>query len=194
MNLLLKAHIENIIKSDFTEDYCKLFSELLFIKTFDKKDLLVEEGRNCNHVYFITAGSCYSYMTDEKGEDHAIQFALEGYWITDQFSFFSGKKAIYNVKALETVKALVLNKDNFQKACDHIPSLDRYFRILIQNAFVALQYRLAKTNSETAEQRYAEFAKTYPQFIQRIPQYLIASYLGIKPQSLSRIRKEIAEK
>ena len=194
MNLLLKAHIENIIKSDFTEDNCKLFSELLFIKTFDKKDLLVEEGRNCNHVYFITEGSCYSYMTDEKGEDHAIQFALEGYWITDQFSFFSGKKAIYNVKALETVKALVLNKDNFQKACDHIPSLDRYFRILIQNAFVALQYRLAKTNSETAEHRYAEFAKSYPQFIQRIPQYLIASYLGIKPQSLSRIRKEIAEK
>ena len=194
MNLLLKAHIENIIKSDFTEDNCKLFSELLFIKTFDKKDIIVEEGRNCNQVYFITEGSCYSYMTDEKGEDHAIQFALEGYWITDQFSFFSGKKAIYNVKALETVKALVLNKDNFQKACDHIPSLDRYFRILIQNAFVALQYRLAKTNSETAEHRYAEFAKSYPQFIQRIPQYLIASYLGIKPQSLSRIRKEIAEK
>jgi CRP-like cAMP-binding protein len=89
---------------------------------------------------------------------------------------------------------LVINRDNFQKACDEIPVFDRFFRLLIENAFVALQYRLAKTNSADAETRYKEFAQLYPAFIQRIPQYLIASFLGIKPQSLSRIRKEMHQK
>ena len=80
------------------------------------------------------------------------------------------------------------------KACDTIPVMERFFRILIQNAYVSLQHRLAITNSEEAERRYEEFAKKNPLLIQRIPQYLIASYLGIKPQSLSRIRKERAQK
>lgn len=191
---LLKSHIENLIKTSVPEGYCSHFSNLLFIKSFDKKDILVEEGKQCNYIYFITEGSCYSYLTDEKGEEHAIQFALEGYWISDLYSFFSGKKAIYTVKALEPTKVLALNKDSFHKACDSMPVFDKYFRLLIQNAFVALQYRLAKTHSEDAESRYNEFAMAYPQFVQRIPQYLIASYLGIKAPSLSRIRKERAQK
>jgi CRP-like cAMP-binding protein len=79
-------------------------------------------------------------------------------------------------------------------ACDSLSCFDRFFRILIQNAYVAVQYRLAKTNSEEAEKRYYDFAKSHPDYLQRIPQYLIASYLGIKPQSLSRIRKEGAHR
>jgi CRP-like cAMP-binding protein len=88
---------------------------------------------------------------------------------------------------------LVLRKENFQKACDTFPQFDRFFRLLIQNAYISLQYRIAKTNSEGAEDRYTEFSQMYPAFLQRIPQYLIASYLGIKPQSLSRIRKELTQ-
>lgn len=191
---ILQSHIEQLINSNLPEDSCNLLSSFLFEKCFEKKDYVVEEGESCNHIYFIINGSCYSYYTDENGVEHAIQFALEGYWISDQYSFFTGKKTIYNIKTLEPVRALVLNKINFQKACDQIPQLDRYFRLLIQNAFVALQYRLAKTNSEAAELRYIEFANNYPQFVQRIPQYLIASYLGIKPQSLSRIQKDLLQK
>ncbi len=191
---LLKAHIQRLLNAALSEANCIAFSDMLFEKTFHKKDILVEEGRACNYIYFLTEGSCYSSFKDEAGEDHAIQFALEGYWISDLYSFFSGKKAIYTIHALETTKVLVLNKESFQKACDTMPVFDRYFRLLIQNAFVALQYRLAKTNSETAENRYNEFAQLHPQFVQRIPQYLIASYLGIQPQSLSRIRKELANK
>jgi CRP-like cAMP-binding protein len=191
---LLKTHIERLLNASMPEGNCTSFSNLLYEKTFEKKDVLVEEGEQCNLIYFLTEGSCYSYYMDEKGDEHAIQFALEGYWISDLYSFFSGKKAIYNIQALEPTKVLVLNKASFQKACDTMPAFDRYFRLLIQNAFVALQYRLAKTNSEDAEHRYNEFAQLHPQFVQRIPQYLIASYLGIKPQSLSRIRKELAHK
>lgn len=135
-------------------------------------------------------GSCYSYILDKKGDKHAVQFSLEGYWISDLYSFYSDRNAIYNIEALEPLSVLMLNKEGFEKACDSISCIDRFFRILIQNAYIALQYRLAKTNSEDAEKRYTEFSKTHPDFIQRIPQYLIASYLGIKPQSLSRIRNE----
>ena len=86
----------------------------------------------------------------------------------------------------------MINQENFEKACETMPIFERYFRILIQNAYVSMQYRLAKTTSEEAEARYVEFSQLHPDFIQRMPQYLIASYLGIQPQSLSRIRKKLA--
>lgn len=186
----LKLNIEKTIGEPITDSEFEELSKLTFEKSFDKKEFLIEEGNICNYLYFIEQGSCYSYIADNKGEKHAVQFALEGYWISDLYSFYSERKAIYNVETLEPVKALLLNRDSFEKACRASPLIDRFFRILIQNAYVALQYRLAKTNSEDAEHRYTEFSKLYPDFTQRIPQYLVASYLGIKPQSLSRIRNE----
>ena len=194
MKSLLRANIEKTIGQKISDNDFEKFSGLLFEKSFDKKACLTEEGGQCNYIYFILEGSAYSYITDKKGDKHVIQFALEGYWISDLYSFYSGRESIYTIEMLENSRVLVLNKENFQKACDSCLVLDRFFRILIQNAYVALQYRLAKTNSEEAEKRYEIFSKQYPGFIQRIPQYLIASYLGIKPQSLSRIRKEIAKK
>ncbi|MCK6650587.1 MAG: Crp/Fnr family transcriptional regulator [Bacteroidia bacterium] len=190
----LRSNIERTIQQKITDSDLEKFSAFTFERTFDKKHHLLEEGQLCNYIYFIQEGAAYSYIIDQKGDKHAIQFSLEGYWISDLFSFYSGKEAIYNIETLEPVKVLMLNKENFEKACCSIPMIDRFFRILIQNAYVALQYRLAKTNSEDAEHRYEEFAKKHPDFVQRIPQYLIASYLGIKPQSLSRIRKERTNK
>ena len=194
MIVSLKSNIEKTIKEAISDSDFKAFRDFMFEKTFDKKDFLVEEGELCNYIYFIEEGSAYSFIMDNKGDKHTIQFALEGYWISDLYSFYSGRESIYSIEALEPLKVLMLNKDNFEKACCSIPMIDRFFRILIQNAYVSLQYRLAKTNSEDAEHRYEEFSKLHPDFTQRIPQYLIASYLGIKPQSLSRIRKELVQK
>ena len=168
--------------------------KLMVEKSFHKKDLLIEDGHHNNCIYFIEQGSCYSYIPELNGEKQVVQLAVEGNWISDPFSFFSDQKAIYSLEALEPLRTLSLNKQNFKKACDTIPWVDRFFRILIQNAYISIQYRLAKTNSEEIEARYEEFSKLYPHLIQRIPQYLIASYLGVKPQSLSRIRKETAHK
>lgn len=194
MYSILRDNIEKTLGQPISDTVFHSFAECVFPKSFEKKSFLAEEGKFCRYVYFVEEGSCYSYLIDHKGEKHAIQFALEGYWISDLYSFFSDRKGIYNIETLENSRLLLLNKENFQKACDLCPEIDRFFRLLIQNAFVALQYRLAKTNSEDAEARYLEFSQQFPQFNQRIPQYLIASYLGIKPQSLSRIRKEIAGK
>ena len=190
----LKRNIENTIGQTLPDEVFNSFSKFLFEKSFDKKYLLAEEGKICKYLYFIEEGSCYSYIVNEKGDKHALQFALEGYWISDLYSFFSGKPAIYNIETLEPVTAFMLNVDSFDELCSTHHLFDHFFRILIQNAYVRMQYRLAKTNSEEAVNRYREFSELHPDFIERIPQYLIASYLGIKPQSLSRIRTEMMQK
>ncbi len=163
-----------------------------FAKAFDRKTILAEEGQLCKYVYFILEGSAYSYMVGQSGDKTAVQFALENYWITDHYSFFSQRLGIYTIETLESTDALLLGRDGFEAVCRTSHVLERFFRVLITNAFAALQYRLAKTITEDAEHRYLEFSRMHPQFVQRIPQYLIASYLGIKPQSLSRIRKDLA--
>ncbi|MES2141056.1 MAG: Crp/Fnr family transcriptional regulator [Bacteroidota bacterium] len=194
MSAYLKANIERKLEYPIEDKHFEMFLKLMFEKSFDKKDLLIEERYKNNYIYFIEEGSCYSFLTESNGEKQVVQFAIEGNWISDPCSFFSEQKAIYSLEALEPLKTLALNKQNFKKACDTIPWVDRFFRILLQNAYISIQYRLVKTNSQEIDARYKEFSKLHPQFIQRIPQYLIASYLGVKPQSLSRIRKETAHK
>lgn len=194
MYQLLRSNIEFTSGQAIPDAEFERFSKMLVEQHFAKKELLVKEGSVCNYIFFILEGSCFSSISDHKGDKHAVQFALENYWISDLYSFYSARKAIYNIEALENTKVLALSKEHFQMACDTMPCLDRFFRILIQNAYVSVQYRLARTNSEEAEYRYLEFSKLHPDFFKRIPQYLIASYLGIQPQSLSRIRKESAHK
>jgi len=190
MEVLLRQNIQRTIGQQITDDQFEQFSNFLLLRSFDKKTILCKEGEHCKYVYFLLKGSAYSFMVNEHGDKHTIQFALEGYWITDHYSFFSGKPGIYSIETLEPSQILILDRENFEKICESNHLFEHFFRILIQNAFIGLQYRLAKTNSEDAGRRYAEFSNLHPAFVQRIPQYLIASYLGIKPQSLSRIRKE----
>ena len=194
MDSLLRTNIEKTLGEKIPDGMFDKLRELSFEKSFDKKHLLAEAGTACNYQYFIHQGSCYSYYINEKGDKIAIQFAVENYWITDAASYFTGKPAVFNIETLEPTRAVMLNRQNLDLLCEAYPLYDRFFRILIQNSLATLHYRIAKTNSETAEHRYLEFSRLFPHFVQRIPQYLIASYLGVAPQSLSRIRKEIALK
>ncbi len=193
MTNILRENIEKTIDQSLTDKEFETFTQFFFQKSFDKKSILAEESKTCKYVYFILKGSAYSYYINDNGEKTVIQFAIENYWITDQYSFFSGKPGIYFIETLEPIDVLVLNRENYDQLCCSNQLFERFFRLLLQNAFIALQYRLAKTHSEEAESRYLEFSILYPHFVQRIPQYLIASFLGIKPQSLSRIRKKIAD-
>lgn len=191
---LLRSNIEKTIGNRIDDSCFQAIDNLIVPKTIERKTRFIEEGEYCNYVHFITNGACYAYDVDERGDKHAFQFSIEDYWIGDLYSYFSGRVGIYNAETIETTDFLMLSKKNFEELCLNHPVYERFFRILIQNAFVALQYRHIKTQSDDAENRYLEFTKKYPHFIQRIPQYLIASYLGIKPQSLSRIRKELVDK
>ena len=192
MEELVRNTIEKTLGTKIPDGMFEKFMELTFEKSFDKRQLLAEAGKACKYQYFVLQGSCYSYYINEKGDKNAIQLAIENYWITDASSYFTNKPAVFNIETLEPMRALLLNRENFDILCISYPLFDRFFRILLQNSLASLHYRIAKTTSEDARYRYVEFSRRNPHFIQRIPQYLIASYLGIAPQSLSRIRKEIA--
>lgn len=191
---LLRCNIERTINRKISDKCFKLIDDVMVPKTLERKTLFLEEGTSNNYVHFIINGACYAYDTDEFGDKHVFQFSIEDYWIGDLFSFFTGKTGIYNAETVEKSVFLVISRKNFDDLCLKDPTYERFFRILIQNAFVALQYRHIKTQSDDAITRYIDFQNKYPQFVQRMPQYLIASYLGIKPQSLSRIRKDLLKK
>ena len=192
MEELLKWNIEKTLGEKVSDGMLAKFLEVSFERSFFKKQFMAEAGKTCRYQYFILEGSCYSYYINEKGDKNAIQFAIEDYWITDASSYFTDKPAVFNIETLEPVRAVLLNRENFDMLCKAYPLFDRFFRILLQNTLASLHYRIAKITSEDATHRYKEFSRQYPHFIQRIPQYLLASYLGITPPSLSRIRKEIA--
>lgn len=191
---MLTALVDNVystIGHHLTTGESDLLMEHSELRSFPAKHVLAQEGRLCRYVYFILKGAGYSYYTNDIGEKHVMQFAFEQYWISDQYSFFTGKPGIYTIETLEPIDALLFTKEQYDEICRSSHQLEHFFRILMQNAFVALQYRLARTNSTPAGDRYREFQEIHPEIIQRIPLYLLASYLGIKPQSLSRIRKNL---
>ena len=154
----------------------------------------VTEGKVCRNLFFVEAGATHTFIIDKKGETHTVQFGFEGYWIGDMYSFFSGNPAIFNVETLELTVLYAMTYADFEKACGQIPKFEMFFRILVQNGYLSSLQRIAKSFSEDAEQRYLTLIKNNPDLPQRVPQYLVASYLGIKPQSLSRIRKNQVKK
>ncbi len=191
---MIRTNIESKIGQPLTGKEFEFFIGLMKPQTIAAREILIHDGDRCTNLYFVEKGALYSYLTDDTGDAHVIQFALEDYWISDLYSFFSGNPALYTVEALEPCQLLSLSKEGFKIACDHLPKLERFFRVLIQAAYVNAQYRIARTFSTEAEQRYCELVETHPDIVQRVPQFLIASYLGVKPQSLSRIRKNIFER
>src|SRR5574337_1074427 len=118
MEDILKKHIEKKLNQTLSKEVYDQFSKLVFEKSFDKKKQILEEGTICNYMYFVKQGACYKYFTDTNGNKQVAQFAIEDYWVSDLCSFFSGRKAEYSIETVEPTIALLLNRENFQKACD----------------------------------------------------------------------------
>lgn len=190
----IKDNIEQKLSQALTEHEYNTFISFLVPIKIEKKSQLVFEDKVCKYLYFVEQGVLHSYLTDDNGENHTIQFGFEGHWISDLYSFVSNTPATFNIEALEETEILAISKTNFEKALQDIPKFERFFRILIQNAYIQSQHRIAKNYSDDAEHRYLALIKQQPDLLQRVPQYLVASYLGIKPQSLSRIRQNLSKK
>jgi CRP-like cAMP-binding protein len=181
-------------KVSLTEEEFEFCKTLFIPKKIRKKQYLLQAGDVCKYTAFVEKGILRSYTVDDKGNEHILQFALEGWWIADMYSFLTGEPSTYDIDALEDTEVLLLTREANEKLYEKVPKFERYFRILIQNSMVAMQRRLSGTLSLSAEGKYLKLTETYPDIIQRVPQHLVASYLGITPETLSRIRKQLASK
>jgi CRP-like cAMP-binding protein len=159
-----------------------------------KRQYLLQAGDICKADTFILKGCLRSYTVDDKGHEHIAMFGVEGWWISDFYSFLTGAPATQHIDALEDSEVLYIEKSDLERLYTDVPKFERLFRILLQNAFIANQQRILAGISQTAEERYLAFIQKYPNLEQRIPQHQIASYLGIAPETISRIRRDRFQK
>jgi CRP-like cAMP-binding protein len=185
-------HISKFIQLDKREE--AFFLSLLQHRKLRKRQYFLQEGDVCRYEAFILKGCLRTYEVDENGNEHVLSFGVENWWVGDLYSFIADVPSSYNIDALENSELLYLDRPTQELLYEEVPKFERYFRLLIQNAFVATQRRVISTISKPAEERYLEFLEKYPALDLRIPQHQIASYLGITPESLSRIRKQIQQK
>ena len=157
-----------------------------------KKETLLFKGQVSIHMRFISKGCLRTYYIDEKGMEHILQFGIEQWWVNDLYSYLTQKPSKNFIQAVEESVVLQIHKESLEKLFKDVPSIERFFRLRIQSGYVALQERTIDSMSQTAEQRYQEFLSKYRHIEQRVPQYMVASYLGITPEFLSNIRKKIS--
>ncbi|TMU57124.1 Crp/Fnr family transcriptional regulator [Flagellimonas algicola] len=176
----LSSEEENLIETFWTE------------KILEKGDYLLRNGETCRTDNFVVKGTLKAfYINPETGKEEILYFAIENWWATDIESFQKQKPSIYNIQAIEKTTLLQIRYDSFQEMLAKIPKLERFFRIILENYLGSLQRRIILNNILDAEQRYLDFLKNYPKISEKVPNYLIASYLGITAEFLSRIRKKI---
>ena len=169
------------------------FAKTLFIpKKLRKKRFLFGEGDICKYTVFVEKGLLRSFTVDDRGGEHILQFSLAGWWSADLLSFLTAEPSPYYVEAVEDSELLLITKPSWDLLLKEVPAFERYFRILIQNNLIATQRRLIGSFSETAEEKYNRLLKEFPDIVQRVPQHMIASYIGITRETLSRIRSQIA--
>jgi len=186
---LIRRNIEKNIT--LSEAEFSHFTSLLQHKRLRKKQFLLEEGEVCRHECFVNSGCLRMYKLNDKGQEHILQFAVSDWWIGDQLSLTSGEPSGFFIDALEDSEVLLIEKEKLEQLYRDVPAFERFFRISFQNSYAALQRRILSGISQTAEEKYLDFITRYPNLEQKLPQHQVASYLGITPESLSRIRKQL---
>ena len=187
---LILANVARHIKLDEREK--QFFLSLFEPRALKRKKLYLETGTVCRHSAFVLDGALKSFTVDREGKEHILSFATRDWWIADMYSFLSQKPAVLNIEAIADSEILMLSRDNQQMLYERIPKFERFFRILVENSLVANQQRLIDNLSSTAEERYLHFIAKYPMIPSCVPQHNIASYLGITPEFLSKIRARLA--
>lgn len=185
---LLLRNISRFIS--LTPEEEKYFTSILKVKKLKKKQYLLQEGDISHHEYFVNKGCLRTYTIDEKGQEHIIQFAIEDWWTGDMYSFLTQTPGKYTIDALEDSELFCLEKNALEELYIKVPKFEKFFRHLLQNAFISLQERVISNLSQPADERYCTFITKYAEMEKRLPLKQIASYLGITPESLSRIRSQ----
>lgn len=155
-----------------------------------KRAILIREGEYNNRLFFVEKGLLYLHKTMQSGDIQVIQFAKEDYWLSDLCSFFTGSRALFSIQTLEDCTLYSLSKKDFDEICLLCPGMETFFRLQFQSAYVHTLVRLSDAYSQDAQTKYNRIREESADLLQRVPQYLIASYLGVLPSSLSRIRSK----
>jgi CRP-like cAMP-binding protein len=179
-------------KIALTKEEQDVIQTYLTPKKLRKKQYLLQEGDVCKVIGFVEKGALREYSVDENGVEHIIQFALEGWTISDLYSFLTNEPAIYNIDALEDCELVLISKPAHEALLKQIPKYETYTRLQITGAYLAMQKRLTSIISLPVEERYTAFTALYPNIVQRVPQHMIASYMGLTPETLSRVRRKIS--
>ena len=184
----LIKHIRRFIKFDDVDALVLM----KYIQSHDlkPKEYILSEGQICRSYYFVEKGCLRMFFINDKTNEQITQFALDGWWITDYFSFMDEQPSAYYIQAIEKSKIVVIDKHLMDDLLNALPQLERYFRIVMLRALAASQLRSRYLYEMTKEEFYLHFTKSFPEFVQRVPQYMIASYLGLTPEYVSELRKK----
>ncbi|MEO5594033.1 MAG: Crp/Fnr family transcriptional regulator [Chitinophagaceae bacterium] len=186
----LAAHIKKFVGLSEAEEAILLgYTRQLEIK---KKTFLLKEGQVCKTSFFVEKGCLRLFFINEKGAEQTAQFAIENWWLADYASFCSGAPSQFFIQAVENSKITMFEKLSQDELYAKLPQLERYFRHILEKSYGAAQWRIKYIFSLSKEDQYRHFISSYPEFVQRIPQYMLASFLGLTPEYLSEIRKKKA--
>ncbi|MEE9364149.1 MAG: Crp/Fnr family transcriptional regulator [Cellulophaga sp.] len=186
MNQNLTEYIRRYIS--ISEDEVALFQSYLMPKTLKKREFLLKEGKICKSRYYITKGCIRLYYIDTKGNEQIIHFGIDNWWITDYESLVNETASEVYIQAIEKTELLELPEKSFDELCHKLPQIERLFRKIMEKTYIAIQKRVGYLYSLTGEELFNTFISANPEFAQRVPQYMIASYLGMSPEFVSKIK------
>jgi CRP-like cAMP-binding protein len=189
---LIRKNIEKQIV--ISDDEFRFFSDFLTEKKILKKEFLLKEGEVCNYTGFVTQGCLRTFTRNHEGNENVTRFAIEDYWVGDLYSYLTGDVSPYNIEATIDSKVLLIHKNDMEKVYEQVPKFERFFRIIVQRGYIALEKRFSIDLSSSALQKYENLLQKFNDIELRVSQKHIASYLGITPESLSRIKKKTYKK
>jgi len=182
-------HLRKVI--DLNESEVAIFKSYTETHQYKKKDFVLNEGKVCKSLYYVEKGCLRMYFINKKGVEQITQFALDGWWISDYQSFMNNAPSEYYIQAIEESRIISIDNQNLNLLLIELPQLERYFRLMMQKAVAGAQVRSRLLYEMSKEEFYVHFSTSFPEFMMRVPQYMIASYLGLTPEYLSELRKKI---
>lgn len=191
MHEALRKYINQHLSSEIGDGDFEWINNKFTAKHFRKNQYLLQEGEVCKQAVFIVKGALRQYTIDQKGVEHIVHLCTENWWVGDRESFTKLTPSKYNIEAVEDCDVLLLNKENFQQLVNTAPVFVLVLNSMDYNHHIASQERINSAISLSAEERYFNLLKTNPALVQRFPQNMIASYLGVSPETISRIRNKV---
>lgn len=188
MRITLIEHLKKFVSINESEE--QVLHEFIKPKSARKREVLLTNGQISNSIYFVEKGCVRMFFLNDKFAEQITQFAIEGWWITDFYSFNDNTPSEYFIQTIEASELVSINRNTFDHLLETLPQLERYFRIILQRNLAASQLRTKYFYEMSKEEFYKHFSTSFPEFIQRVPQYMVASYLGFTPEYLSELRKK----